>query len=142
MESYLVRPEVAGELGPDVEIDANAHPPRIDRMHYVFFGWAGSDIVESFPIFIVTNRLAEAFRKAALSGFEIDEVKTSIDEQFESFFPESAASMPSWNWLRVTGDKATADFWQDEKAQLHVSDRAKRVLESFNLVECEIVEDQ
>jgi hypothetical protein len=142
MTSYLLRPEVAGELGADTEMDISVHPPQVRRMHYVFSGWAGSDIVESFPSFIVTTRLAEALREAELSGFELDEVKISSDEQFESFSPEQAAGMPSWNWLRITGDEVAVDFWQDGKAQLHVSDRAMRVLERFNLVECEVVEDQ
>jgi len=141
MATYSVRPEVAGSLGPQTKLDAEIHPPVVTRLHYEFAGWSGDDIAESFPSFVVTQRLADAIVASGLTGVEIDDVLVTKDPQFEMFFPDQAASLPSWKWLRLVGDPGRDDFWQDERAVLHVSARARELLRDFQLQEAQIVED-
>lgn len=96
--------------------------------------------MESFPCFIVSERLARAIDEAGLTGVHLDDVEISVDEQFADIFPEEAARLPSWKWLRLMPREAASDFWGDDRANLHVSARAMRLLERFDLSECEYVE--
>ncbi len=134
---FRVSPEVAGALGDGTEMDAGVHPPRVDRLHYVFSGWLGDDIVESFPCFLVTERLADEISQSRLRGADLDEVMVSLDPQFERFFPDVAASVPRWRWLRPMGRPGDDDFWLDDEAQLHVSEAAHELLQLFNVANAE-----
>ena len=141
MASYSVRPEAAGSLGSQTELDARVHPPVVTRLHYEFAGWSGDDIAESFPCFVVTQRLAEAIAASGLTGVEFDDVVVTKDPQFEMFLPDQANALPSWKWLRPVGDSRRDDFWQDERAVLHISERAREFLGNFHLEEATIVAD-
>ncbi len=128
---YVVSPEVAGEIGPLSDLDTSVHPPSVRRLNYVFMGWLGDDIVESFPIFLVTEALSEAIMSSGLSGAEFDDVIVTKDPQFEEVFPEAASSLPAWRWLRPVGQPHVDDFWQDEAAHLTVSENALDLLQQF-----------
>jgi len=135
---YVVEPEVAGGLGNQSVLDRSRHPPIVKRLHYVFSGWMGDDIVETFPCFIVTSRLAEAIASAGLSGAELDDVVISKEPQFVRFSPEVASSMPEWRWLRPAGEPHASDFWQRPDGRLVVSERSLDVLRRFNLNHAEV----
>jgi hypothetical protein len=140
MPEYAIEPEVAGGLGADTEADARQHPPIVNRLHYEFAGWLGDDIVESFPVFIVTDPLARAIKESELSGAEFDEVKVTRNPQFDEFFPDLARSFPEWRWLRPVGKPHESDFWQQPDGILVVSERALNVLRRFKIDNSEIVE--
>jgi len=135
----VVEPEVAGWLGNLSVIDRSRRPPVVKRLHYVFSGWMGDDIVETFPAFIVTARLAEAIAAAGLSGAEFDDVVISKDPQFVRFSLEVASSLPEWRWLRLAGEPHASDFWQRPDGRLVVSERGLDVLRRFNLNQAEVV---
>jgi hypothetical protein len=59
-ERWVLCPEVAAELGGNTVMDAFAHPPKVSRLHLRFMGWLGDDLLETFPCFLVTSRLAKA----------------------------------------------------------------------------------
>ena len=61
-----IEPEVAGGLGNETIIDKNYHPPIVKKLHYEFNGWLGDDILESFPCFIVSERLKNEIIKKNL----------------------------------------------------------------------------
>lgn len=136
---YLVEPEVAGGLGDQSEVDGSRHPPIVRRLHYVFSGWLGDEIVETFPSFIVTARLADAIVAAELVGVHFDDVVVSKDPQFERFFPEIASKMPEWRWLRPSGQPHASDFWQRPDGRLVVSERGLDLLRRFNLNHAEVI---
>ncbi|MGQ0846271.1 MAG: hypothetical protein ACT4QF_19280 [Sporichthyaceae bacterium] len=140
MRIYILRPEVAGRLGENTVMDTSIHPPLVRKLHYVFAGWSGSDVVESFPVHLVSDKLARALLETQLSGFELAAVEVSKDEQFERFFPDEASTLPEWHWLRLTSADQSKDVWRDDDAQLCLGERARRVFEAFNLNDCEIVE--
>lgn len=131
MREYRLGPELAGGWGTDTVADTSRHPPIVSQLHYEFAGWLGDDIVESFPVFIVSSRLAQAIEQEALSGAEFDQVKVTKDPQFEHFFPDVAASLPQWRWLRPMGVAHVSDFWQQPDGALAVSERALAVLRRF-----------
>jgi len=137
---YVVEPEVAGGLADQTVLDTSRHPPIVKRLHYVFSGWMGDDIVETFPCFIVTSRLAEAIAAARLSGAEFDDVVISKDPQFVRFSMEVANNLPAWRWLRPAGEPHASDFWQQRPdGRLVVSERSLDVLRRFNLNHAEVV---
>src|SRR6476660_8794270 len=65
----VLAPEVAGGWGERTVADTSTHPPRVTALHYQFDGWLGDELLESFPCYIVTRRLAHALTAAGLSGF-------------------------------------------------------------------------
>jgi hypothetical protein len=130
---YRVRPEVAGGLGERSRMDTTVHPPRVDHVHYVFSGWLGDDIVESFPCFLVADHLARAIAASTLTGIQLDDVEVSVEPQFERLLPDVAAALPAWVWLRITGRPERDDFWLDDGAQLHVSEHAYQLLQRFEV---------
>ncbi len=60
------------------------------------------------------------------------------DPQFEMFFPVAPAALPTWRWLRPVGQPHATDFWQDEKGDLMISERALRLLRQFRLNHADI----
>ena len=54
---HTLEPEVAGGFGEQTILDNSTHPPDVKWLHYVLDGWLGDDILESFPCYIVTERL-------------------------------------------------------------------------------------
>ncbi|HET6311576.1 MAG TPA: hypothetical protein VFH00_11315 [Candidatus Nitrosotalea sp.] len=135
---YTLRAEVAGGLGPQSVLDSSTNPPAVSVLHYDFVSWLGDDIVASFPCSIVTEALAKAIADEGLTGAQIDEVIVTKNPQFEHFFPDIAALLPEWKWLRPTGQPHDSDFWQDEQGILIVSDRALNLLRKFSLENCRI----
>jgi hypothetical protein len=135
---YTLRAEVAGGLGPQSVLDTATSPPVVSRLQYDFVSWLGDDIVAAFPCSIVTSVLAEAIVDEGLSGAEIDEVIVTKNPHFERFFPDTAAILPEWKWLRPTGEPHESDFWQDEQGILVVSERALKLMRKFSLENCRI----
>ena len=140
MNRFMVLPEVAGSLGPQSEIDRSRHPPVVTRLHYEFSGWSGDDLVETFPCFLVTQALADAIARSGMRGAEFDDVIVTKDPQFEMFQAEVAARLPRWRWLRILNGTGAADFSQDDKGRLIVSQEALELLRLFRLDHSEVVE--
>ncbi len=140
MREYRLGPEVAGGWGKDTVADTTHHPPVITKLHYEFTGWLGDDIVESFPVFLVSVGLAAGIRQELLTGVELDTVKVTLDPQLTRFFPDVARSLPAWRWLRPNGEPHLDDFWQQKDGALVVSERALTVLRLFNIEHCEVQE--
>jgi hypothetical protein len=63
---YILEPEVPGGVGPNTRMDTGVHPPRVSHLHYVFEGWLGDELVESFPCWMVTESLAARIADAKL----------------------------------------------------------------------------
>jgi hypothetical protein len=135
---YTLRAEVAGGLGTQTVLDSSVNPPVVSRLHYDFVSWLGDDIVAAFPCSIVTTGLAKAIADEGLTGAQIDEVTVTKNPHFERFFPDTAAILPEWRWLRPTGQPHDSDFWQDAQGILIVSERALNLMRKFSLENCRI----
>lgn len=131
MSHIVLEPEVAGGWGSETIADTSRHPPVVSRLHYEFEGWLGDDLLESFPCFIVTERLAVALERAGLTGFVLDDVTTTRSPEFEELYPDT--QLPSFRWLRVTAHAGTADFGIGPDYRLVVSTGALTILERFEL---------
>jgi hypothetical protein len=126
-----IEPEVAGGWGSGTVADTSIHPPLVTRLHYEFQGWLGDDLLESFPCFIVTDRLACALGQAQLSGFTFDRVEVSTSQEFDVRYP--SRRLPKFHWLRVTGRPGVDDLGIGSDHRLVASAEAIKVLARFNV---------
>lgn len=124
-----VEPEVAGGIGDKTVLDASFHPPVIHRLHYQFAGWLGDDILETFPCYIVTERLKQGIEGQALTGAIFDRVIISKTEAFN----ELDILLPEFHWLKVVGTPRKDDFGIAEDYRLLISDEAFSLLKNFNI---------
>ena len=58
MKYYCIKPDVAGGLGEKAVLDATVQPPKVQRLHFEFEAWPDDDLVGTFPVFLVSERLA------------------------------------------------------------------------------------
>jgi hypothetical protein len=136
MSFYFLEPEVAGGLGEFTIIDRSVFPPAVTSLHYVFDGWLGDDILESFPCFIVTDRLASGLVERRFSGIALDTVHITVSAQFRQDHPDR--QLPHFNWLRVHGRAQLDDFGLGEDNRLVVSERAFNLMRQFCLEHCDV----
>lgn len=132
---HILEPEVAGGWGPGTDADTTVHPPIVRRLVYEFEGWLGDDLLETFPCFVVTDRLAKAIKTSALTGYELDPVEVVKSEMFEELQP--GCELPDFHRLLVLGDTGKDDFSIDNQ-RLRVSDAALAVLSQFGMEHCDI----
>jgi hypothetical protein len=109
IKTYILEPEVPGGLGPRTQMDRAVHPPRVQALHFVFDGWLGDQLVESFPCYLVTPALAGSLAAAGVTGFELAEAEVETSDQFKEMYPER--SIPPFKWLRVVGIAGDSDIY-------------------------------
>jgi hypothetical protein len=117
-----VRPEVAGGFGEQTELDFSVSPPDVVKLNYEFSGWLGDDILETYPCFIVTERLRVQVEEAGLTGMHFDSVVISKSEIFDELYP--GRELPAFYWAKVVGDESD-DFLIDRSSGvLLISEKA------------------
>ena len=132
MKSYFyIEPEVAGGWGANTVVDTSCHPPHVSKLNYEFSGWIGDDLLESFPCYIVTERLQKDLIKTGLTGFFFDEVEISKSEEFMDVFGDK--HLPNFAWLKIVGDAGKDDFGIADDYRLVISDAAYNLLRSHQL---------
>ena len=105
---FKLEPEVAGRWGPGTEADTTVHPPIVRKLEYTFEGWLGDELLESFPCFIVSDKLAKSVVAENFTGFVLASVKVSSSPEFREL--HSSTILPSFQWLRVSGAAGESDF--------------------------------
>ncbi|MDY0918844.1 hypothetical protein [Pseudomonas viridiflava] len=133
---YYIQPEVSGGLGESTIIDTTIHPPKVSQLEYKFEGWLGDDLLESFPCFIVTKKLADTLTTENLSGFKIMPVATSISENFIELHPNTYP--PKFLWLQIKGSAKIDDFGLSEDHILVISEKALKTLRKNKINHAEI----
>ena len=136
MRYWIITPEVPAELGSNTVMDASVHPPIVERLHLEFVVWPESDLVECFPCYAVSVRLAAEIQRSALTGFQVDDLEITADEQLRDVAPERL--VPDFRWLRVAGRAQVDDFGINDGNKLVVSDAALAFLTTMRLESCEI----
>jgi hypothetical protein len=127
---FVVEPEVAGGWGDNTIADTDVHPPVVIHLHYEFEGWLGDELLESFPCFVVTRKLAAAIEEAGLNGASFESVEISVSENFKEAHPRVA--LPSFVRFVPTGKAGVGDFGISD-GRLVVSERALRILKKARL---------
>jgi hypothetical protein len=124
---YLVEPDVAGELGPGTEMDTSVHPPIVSRLEYLFQGWYGDELIESFPCYLATAALVGRLQAHGLTGYRAAEVLITVSPEMRELQPDAA--LPSFVWLQIVGTRGVDDFALAEDYRLVVSPAAMSVLQ-------------
>lgn len=135
---YFIEPEVSGQLGEKTIIDATTHPPVVKYLHFIFYGWLGDDLIECFPVFLVTEKLKLQLDESTLTGYRINNCEIEYSEEFNTLQPNTI--LPKFYWLEVTG-KDKNDFKIFEN-KLNVSDFAYSVLSQFSLKNAVVEEEE
>ena len=153
---FLLHPEVAGALGDNTVVanriqleSGSAIVREITHLEYVFDGWLGDELLESYPCFIVTESLAADLTNANLLGLKLGSVEISISETFEELYP--GRNLPAFRRLMPQGEvqitkKGKIRNWSQhdlcltERAELVVSKRCLDVLQRHQIEQCEVQE--
>lgn len=133
---YRLEPQVAGELGEATEFDPSPHPPIVTAVEYVLDAPDADDLIESFPVFLVSATLAERLGRAGLTGFALEDATVRPSTEYLAIHGDAPHS--KYRWMRLHRYDSTADAWLDGSQRLCVSDRTMEVLRSYRLVRCEI----
>ncbi|HGH6028074.1 TPA: hypothetical protein AB5H75_004040 [Vibrio mimicus] len=137
MSQYLIEPEVPGGFGENTLGRFDVHPPIVEKLHLEFDGWLGDDLLERFPCFLVTERLATALSSSQLSGYNLEVAEISTSDVFEELYPE--CTLPRFSWLQVSGTIGKDDFSVTNDGLLLVSERAMVLLQRYQLENSDIV---
>lgn len=132
---YVLEPMVAGQLGDRTDLDTSTHPPRVTAVEYVLDSPETDDLIESFPVFLVSDDLAARLRADHLAGFELARAEVVPSLEYREVYGD--APHKGYRWLRVLGD-SSSDCWLSDDHRLCVSDRMMRTLEEGDLRNCEI----
>jgi hypothetical protein len=133
---YALEPLVAGELGPETVLDRSTHPPQVDRLQFVLDTPTTADLIESFPVYLVSRQLADQLTAAGLVGFRFDDVEVLASDGYADAHGD--APHKEYRWLRPDPGARGADVWIGDDLGLCVSDRMMTVLERADLRGCDI----
>ncbi|MFC3960205.1 hypothetical protein [Halovivax cerinus] len=138
---YHIHPEVAGELGAETEHDGSSLPPTqesIQKLHYEFSGWLGDELLKSYSCYIITDSVKNHLDGSELSGWEINDVQVTTSVQFQELHPDR--DLPTFHWLKITGEPGEDDFGIAENNRLVISESALSVLQEVTIDNAEVDE--
>ena len=72
---YVLEPLVGGELGPETLLDRSTHPPGVHRLQFLLDTPTTADLMESFPVYLVSEELAGQLTAAGLTGFVLEDAE-------------------------------------------------------------------
>jgi hypothetical protein len=137
MKYFQIYPEVAGGWGKNTIVsNRDVHPPIIEKLDYQFEGWLGDDILETFPCYIISKALADAFNETNLAGFKLEEVEISLSETFIRLYGNKI--LPKFYWFKIIGNANSDDFFTINNHSLIISEKALEVMKLFNINNAEI----
>lgn len=132
---YVLEPLVAGELGEGTVLDTSTHPPIARSVEYVLDVPIIEDLIESFPVFLVSEKLSLKLSEANLKGFSLDEARVIPSEGYRDGYGD--APHPYYRWLRLQSVPAP-DCWLDSAHRLCVSETMMAVLSKVNIDGCNV----
>lgn len=121
MKYCTIEPEVSGELGERTILDSSVNPPLIQKLHFIFLGWLGDDLIECFPVYLIGERLKKYLENSVFTGFTIDTCEISISDDFYLLQPNVV--IPNFFWLKINKEKED-DFFINENNLLSIKEDA------------------
>lgn len=137
MKYFRLRPEVPAGVGENSKIERiPGSPLKVKKLHLVFEGWLGDDLMKTSPVFYVTEKLKKSLESSKLSGIlNFEKIEITKSENFEELYPNQ--KLPDFFLFRINGTARQDDFGV-EAGKLIVSEKALAFLKDFNLSETEI----
>ena len=133
---YRLEPHVAGELGGATRLDPSQHPPAVSEVEYLLDGPEADELIESFPVFLVSTALAERLSVEGLTGFALGQATVRPGAEYTAMYGDAAH--PDYLWLRPDGSAPSEDAWLDHEYRLCVSDRMMSALQQHRIGRCAI----
>jgi hypothetical protein len=130
MDRFIVEPLVAGQLGDGTVMDTSTHPPVVSALEYELDGPTDEDVIESFPVFLVSEEMADRLLRADLRGFDLADASVVPSRAYLEMYGD--VPHKHYRWLRPSPDPSP-DSWVDEKYRLNVSPRMMRIMEQGNI---------
>lgn len=138
---HALQSDVPDENGEHMQLDTSVHPPRIIHLHLTLDNWDGDEIIESFPVYVVTDRLGKALSNAGLSSFTLRNAEITLAPEEQAVLDRHGISeLPNFQWLDVTGTAGRDALGITDRVQLVVSDSALAVLQQFRMEHCLVEE--
>jgi len=94
------------------------------------------DLIESFPVFLVSALLAEHLEAKHLGGFALGHATVRPSSEYIACY--GCAPHADFRWLRLGDASRRSDAWLDREHHLCVSDAMMEVLREFRLDRCDI----
>ena len=135
MNFYIIDPDVPGFLVEPWK--AIKEDPHLSLIHYVFECCPKADLIQAYPVFLASARLAAAFAEAGLSGYYLKKCVGVKGEQFHIASP-GCGGLPTYHWLAANGRAGVDDFTITNNLKLIVSENALNVMQGFNLERADI----
>lgn len=132
---FQLEPEVSGELGEKTIIENSTHPPDVKKLEFLFKDWLGDCLIECFPVFLITEKVAQKLTNNKATGFILKEADIKIDYPFNEI--HSNVILPNFVWIEINGISKKSDFGLDNNF-LVVSDKVLEILKSEGLKHCDI----
>ncbi|MCG5049855.1 hypothetical protein L2164_14225 [Pectobacterium brasiliense] len=125
---YYIEPEVAGELGDGTVMDSSVHPPVVKKLELCFSGWLGDDLLECYPCFIVTERLANELKNTVQDNIFFEKIIVTQSDEFNEIYP--GKPLPNFYWMKFINGK---EIFLSEDQRLAVSEHIMNTLNNFNI---------
>lgn len=132
---FVLEPWVAGELGPNTALDSTTHPPSVKSVEYLLDSPVEADLIESFPVFLVSEDLGRQLIATDLRGFSLVEANVAPSREYLAVYGQRPHKR--YKWMRLQASPSP-DAWEAADGRLCVSDRMMGVLEGANLEGCDI----
>ena len=112
MKYIKIEPEVIVGLGEDTKINKSNYPPIVNYLHINLEDWLGDDLMENFPVFIITEYLKSSLETTRFSGYTIKDLKLTFDEYITYIHPEDKTRVENWieNYLHGKESQDTISY--------------------------------
>jgi hypothetical protein len=99
---YAIEAEVPGHLGDKAIYTSDSNGWNISKMHVVFDGWMGDDVVQILNCFLLTDKAKRLLEISQLKGLQFELPIISKSEEFVERQPSTV--LPKFWWLMPLGD--------------------------------------
>jgi hypothetical protein len=108
----------------------------VSQVDYVIDGPDADELIQSFPVFLVSTDLGSRLKDAGLSGFELTGARIRPSDNYQAIYGNEPHLQ--YLWMQVTGAAGESDCWLDESFQICVSDRMMTVIQTAKLADCHV----
>lgn len=133
MKYYNIEPVADAEMAEYARVDFTRKPRKIIHMHVYVFNYPESDLIQSYPVFLVTNQLKESIEAKNLSGAEFLPCVVEKADQYDDFSP---GIPPPLLWCFEPCGKIGDDLIFLSETKFTASERFMDVLKHFSSVGC------
>ena len=141
MKYYVLKPEIAGELGDRSELVYEAGKIKeVTFLEYRFIGWQGDELLSTHPCFIVTESLQKNIVSNNLTGVEFSDIEVSFSDEFSDMYGD--IKIPKFVQIICNASyeknifNLQSDFYFNKYKEMIVSEKAMGVLKQHKLDMC------